>query len=248
VTDSHAHLDACDEPASALVARARLAGVGRIITIGTGVESCRRVLEIAEREHGVFAAVGIDPHSALRESVEQLEEIRPMLAHPKAVAVGETGLDAHYGRDTLREQRALFAAQLRLAEETGKPVVVHCRAAADETATLLAGATCPVVLHCFSEPDLLTPALEHGWYVSFAGNLTYPRAQALREAATAVPRKRLLLETDSPYLAPQPVRGSRNEPANLVHTLKALAELLGEDEAALAAQIDDNAGTVFRIP
>jgi len=246
VTDSHAHLDACDGVA-ALLDRARAAGVGTIVTIGTGIASCRAALEIADENRGVVAALGIDPHQAASAEAQRVAELRPLLAHPKAVAVGETGLDGHHRFATLDEQRRLLDSQLELAEELGKPVVIHSRDAAPETAEALAGFGGTVILHCFSSPELLPAALERGYYVSFAGNVTYPKASDLREAAALVPADRLLAETDSPYLAPQPVRGRPNEPANVVHTLRLLAEVRGVEPAALGEQIDRNAARAFGL-
>jgi TatD DNase family protein len=247
VTDSHAHLDACAEP-DAVVARAREAGVARIVTIGTGVESCRRALELAEAHDGVFAALGIDPHRAATGEAARVEELRPLLAHPKAVAVGETGLDGHHGAETLREQRVVLDAQLELADSLGLPVVIHSRAASEATAAALEPFRGTVILHCFSEPDLLEPALERGYYVSFAGNATYPSAEPLRAVAARVPADRILVETDAPYLAPQPVRGRPNEPRNIGHTMVALAEARGEDPDHLAARTDANASAAFGLP
>ena len=244
--DTHAHLDACEQP-DEVVARARAAGVTGIVTVGTGVDSCRAALLLAERHAGVVVAAGIDPHRAATPDADRVDELHVLLEHPSAVAVGETGLDAHHGAGTLREQRPLFERQLELAAELRLPVVVHCRAAAQETAAVLAGFDGTVVLHCFSEPDLLPAALERGYYVSFAGNVTFPSAEALRDAATAVPADRLLVETDSPYLAPQPVRGRRNEPAYLAHTVALLALVRGEDASALAARLDANARAAFRL-
>jgi TatD DNase family protein len=243
VIDAHAHLDGCAEPAADLLARARAAGVTRVITIGTGIESCRAALAIAERNDGVHAALGIDPHRA--GGGDDVEELRELLGHPRAVAVGETGLDYHYGVDRKPEQRRLFDAQLALAAELGKPVVVHTREAEEDTATALAGFGGTVVMHCFSSPNLTDTAIERGYYVSFAGNVTYPRAQDLRDAAARVPGDRLLAETDSPYLAPQGLRGRPNEPANVMLTLAALAELRGEPD--LEARIDANASVAFGL-
>src|SRR5207245_1764024 len=173
--------------------------------------------------------------------------LREMLAHPKAVGVGETGLD--YFRDYAPHdaQQRVFEEQLALARETGKPVVIHTRAADDDTRERLVAHDGVIVLHCFSSPGLLDAALEHGWYVSFAGNVTYKNAYDLRDAARRVPADRLLAETDSPYLAPQPVRGRRNEPAFVRHTYEALAELRGVDGDELARQIGANAAEVFRL-
>ncbi|MDH4178408.1 MAG: TatD family hydrolase [Thermoleophilia bacterium] len=245
--DTHAHLDACDEPAGTLVERARRAGVTTIVTIGTGIDSCRAALAIAEKEDAVVAALGIDPHRAATPEAHRVDELRALLAHPRVVAVGETGLDAHHGADTMAEQLALFEQQLALAADVGLPIVVHCREAAAATADLLAAFPGTVILHCFSEPDLLAPAVDNGWYVSFAGNVTYPRAGVLRDAAASVSRDRVLVETDSPYLSPQPVRGRRNEPANVVHTLGTLAEARGEDASALERAIDANARIAFGL-
>jgi TatD DNase family protein len=247
VTDSHAHLDACDEPATSLVERAAAAGVTRVVTIGTGIDSCRRALEIAEAHDGVYAALGVHPHQAATTQAGRLDELRELLAHPKAVAVGETGLDNARDHATPAEQRRLFEAHLALAAELGLPVVIHSRDAAEETAAALAGFDGAVILHCFSSPGLLTPALERGYYVSFAGNSTYPKAPELREAAAVVPRDRILVETDSPYLAPQPVRGRRNEPAHVVHTIAALAEARGETAETFAALTHANAAAAFGL-
>jgi len=248
VTDSHAHLDACEEPADILVERARAAGVTRIVTIGTGIESCRAALEISERNEGVYAALGIDPHQAATSEAGRLDELRELLQHPKAVAVGETGLDNVRRFATPGEQRCLFDAQLALAEELALPVVIHSRAAAGDTADALVGFLGTVVLHCFSSPELLPTALERGYYVSFAGNATYPKAAELREAAAAVPDDKILVETDSPYLSPQAVRGHPNEPAHVVHTIAALAEARGDAPEDLAARAHANAAAVFALP
>jgi TatD DNase family protein len=244
VIDSHAHLDACAEP-DAVVARALGAGVSRIVTVGTGIDSCRRALEIAGAHDGVVAALGIDPHRAATDDASRIGELRPLLENPKAIAVGETGLDGHHGADTLREQRVLLDEHLALAESLGLPVVIHSRAASAATAAALEPFAGTVILHCFSEPDLLEPALDRGYYVSFAGNVTYPKAEALRATAARIPAARLLVETDTPYLAPQPVRGRPNEPMNLRHTLAALAEARGDGQDRLEAQIDANAAAAF---
>src|SRR5581483_10878541 len=185
------------------------------------------------------------PHEAGEPG--DLGELRRLLGHGRAVAVGETGLDYFRNYAPRDAQRDLFERELALAEELGKPVVVHTRAADDDTVAILERFGGRVVLHCFSSPALLEPALERGWYVSFAGNVTYPKAPEPREAATRVPRERILAETDSPYLAPQPVRGKRNEPAFVIHTVAALAAARGEDAAELARQIDTNAETAFGL-
>jgi TatD DNase family protein len=246
VIDTHAHLDACEE-VDAILERAQTAGVGRVVTIGTGIDSCRAALEIAAAHEFVFAALGIDPHQAATAEADRIDELRSLLADPRAVAVGETGLDQFHHFATLDEQRRLLRAQLALAEELGKPVVIHSREAAAETGEELAAFGGTVVLHCFSEPELLPAALERGYYVSFAGNVTYPKWNALRDAAASVPADRILAETDSPYLAPQPVRGRKNEPAFVMHTLRVLAEARGEDPSELAERIDANATAAFGL-
>jgi TatD DNase family protein len=248
VIDTHAHLDALQDDPAAALARARESGVTRVIAIGSGIESCRAALDLAEREEGVYAALGIHPHQAGNDEAGRLDELRDLLSSARAVAVGETGLD-HYRDYAPRDrQRELFEGQLALASELDKPVVIHTRAADAETVAALEGFGGTVVLHCFSSPGLLDPALERGWYVSFAGNVTYPNAYDLRAAARAVPRDRLLVETDSPYLSPQPRRGRPNEPANVVHTVAALAAARDEDVDELAEQIDANADAAFELP
>ena len=246
--DTHAHLDACAEPADELLARARGAGVDRIVSVGSGLDSCRETLAIAGRHDGVFAALGIHPHQAAEPDAMRVDELRELLADERAVAVGETGLDFYRDYAPRERQRELFERQLELAAELGKTVVVHTRAASEETAAALEPFAGTVVLHCFSAPELLPVALERGYFLSFAGNVTYPKAEDLREAARAVPGERLLAETDSPYLAPQPRRGRPNEPANVVHTIAALAEARGEDASELAARLDANASAAFGLP
>jgi TatD DNase family protein len=244
VIDTHAHLDALEDPAGALE-RARAAGVSSVIAIGSGLDSCRATLEIAEREQGVYAALGIHPHQAGGDG--DVSELRELVAHPRAVAVGETGLD-HYRDYAPRDRQAeLFRAQAELAAGLDKALVVHSRAADADTFAVLDGIESPVVLHCFSSTGLLDPALERGWYVSFAGNVTYPKAGELRRAAMQVSRDRLLVETDSPYLSPQPVRGRPNEPAHVVHIVAALAEARGEDAEELGRAIDENASRAFGL-
>jgi len=236
VIDTHAHLgDDADE----VLARARSAGVTRVIDVATTVEGGRAALARADRADGVAVCLGVHPHEAARSSLDGLREL---LDHPKAVAVGETGLD--YFRDYAPRdaQQRVFEAQLALAREARKPVVIHTRAADDDTRERLVAHDGVVVLHCFSSPGLLDAALEHGWYVSFAGNVTYKNAYDLRDAARRVPADRLLAETDSPYLAPQAVRGRRNEPAFVAHTYAFLSELRGTD---VSGQIEANAAAVF---
>jgi TatD DNase family protein len=240
VIDTHAHLDALEDPSGA-IARAREAGVNRIVAIGSGLESTQATLAIAAGEPGIAVAAGVHPHQAADE--EPLDR----LLDDRIVAVGEIGLDFFRDYAPRNEQLRVFGAQLRLAAEHSRPVIVHSRSADDETAELLAEFGGTVVLHCFSSPGLLPVALERGYYVSFAGNVTYPKATELREAARSVRADRILAETDSPYLAPQPVRGKRNEPAYVLHTVASLAETRGEDPAELGTRIDENAAAAFAL-
>jgi TatD DNase family protein len=247
VIDTHAHLDALDDTDDA-VARALDAGVRRILTVGTDPAGCRRALEIAEAHDEVYAILGIHPHEATRATKEDVAEVQALLAHPKAVGAGEMGLDWFRDYAPRDVQFRLFEQMLRVAAETDKPAVIHTRAADDDTVAMLKDFGGTVVLHCFSSPHLLPYALERGWYLSFAGNVTYKNATDVRLAATQVPLDRILCETDCPYLAPQPVRGNRNEPAYVVHTIAALAEARGEVVDELAAQIDRNAAECFGLP
>jgi TatD DNase family protein len=243
VIDTHAHLHACAEPPQQLVDRARAAGVDRILEVGAWPESWNEVAEFCRENDGLFAILGIHPHEAGEADPSQLERLREF----DPVALGETGLDYYRDYAPHDAQRQLFQAHLAIAEELGKAVVIHCRAADADVARALTDFEGTVVLHCFSSPGLLNPALERGYYVSFAGNVTYPNAEELRDAARAIPLDRILAETDSPYLAPQPRRGRPNEPANVVHTVTALAEARGESPADLAAEIDENAARAFAL-
>ena len=245
--DTHAHLDALDDPPAA-VARAREAGVGRVLTVGTTVEGCRVALRLAEQHEGVFAILGLHPHEAGSFDAGDVDRLTELLDHPRTVAVGETGLDYFRDYAPREAQRRLFERLLAVATDARKPVVVHTRAADEDTLAALSGFAGTVVLHCFSSTDLLPAALERGYYVSFAGNATYPKAADLRTAAARIPVDRILAETDAPYLAPQPVRGRPNEPANVVHTLAALADARGEEAAVLERAIEDNATTAFGLP
>lgn len=241
--DTHAHLHACADQADDLVDRARAAGVDRILEVGAWPDSWPEVAEFCRKTEGVFPILGIHPHDAGEADPSQLERLREL----EPVAVGETGLDYYRDYAPHEAQRQLFQAHLAIAEELGKPVVIHCRAADADVARALADFAGTVVLHCFSSPGLLEPALERGYYVSFAGNVTYPNAEELRGAARAVPEDRILAETDSPYLSPQPRRGRPNEPANVVHTVAALAEARVVTPEELAARVDENASRAFGL-
>jgi TatD DNase family protein len=247
VIDSHTHLDSCAEPNADLVAAAERAGVHRILTVGMDGASCRTALAAAEDFPQVFASIGRHPNSATGFDDADLAELRALSAHERCVAIGETGLDYYRDHASHEDQMRAFRAPSDLARETGKPLVIHTREAEDDTIATLAehagGLT--VILHCFSMPRRLAECLDHGWWISFAGNLTYPKAQALQDVSRQVPAERLLVETDAPYLSPQPVRKERNQPAYVVHTAAFLAELRGTDYEELEATLDRNAAEVF---
>jgi TatD DNase family protein len=245
--DSHTHLDSCEPPDEELVAAAAEAGVDRILTIGMDGASCRAALAAAEAFPQVYAAVGRHPNSAHGFDGADLAELRALAAHDRCVAIGETGLDFFRDRAPRADQERAFEAQIALAAETGKPLVIHTRAAEDDTLRMLhdhaAGVT--VLLHCFSMPERLDEVLDRGWYVSFAGNVTYPKNDALADAAARVPAERLLVETDAPYLTPQAVRKERNQPAYVVHTARFVAERRGVSLEELERDLDRTAARVF---
>ncbi|MDP9400577.1 MAG: TatD family hydrolase [Actinomycetota bacterium] len=245
--DSHTHLDVCPGDDGELVAAARAAGVSRLLTVGTDPGSCRAALAAAEREPGVLAAVGRHPNSAAGFDDAALADLEVLAAHPRCAAIGETGLDFYRAGAPAEDQRRAFAAHIELARATGKPLVIHTRAAEEETvATLRARADgVRVVLHCFSMPDRLEACLAEGWWISFAGNVTYPRNEALAEAAERVPEDRLLVETDAPYLTPQAVRRERNQPAYVTHTARFVAQRRGVAYEALEAGLERTATELF---
>jgi TatD DNase family protein len=246
--DSHTHLDACEPSNAELVAAADAVGVTRIVTVGTDGASCRAALAAAEDFPQVYAAIGRHPNSATGFDDADLAELEALASHEKCVAIGETGLDYYREYAPAEDQRRAFEAQIELARATGKPLVIHTRAADDETLELLdthAGGL-RVILHCFSMASRVQDCLVHDqWWFSFAGNCTYPKATDLRDAALRVPAERLLVETDAPYLSPQPVRGQPNQPANVVSTAQALAQERRVEYAELERSIEASAAAVF---
>jgi TatD DNase family protein len=248
VVDTHCHLDACEPGDAELVRRARSAGVRRLATVGTDGGSIGRALGAAAAHDEVFAIVGRHPHQAAGFGEAGLEEIERAAGHPGVRAVGETGLDHHRDLAPRPDQRCAFESQLELAARLGLPVVIHTRAAEDETFAILRehAERVAVVLHCFSAPGRVEECAERGYMCSFAGNVTYPKATALQAAARDLPDELLLVETDSPYLAPQPVRGKPNEPANVVSTAEHLAGLRGVSYERLERLVERNAARVFR--
>ena len=245
--DSHTHLDHCEPPDAELVAAAERAGVTRMVTIGTDGASCRAALAAAEAFPQVYAAIGRHPHESAGFDDADLAELRALAAHDRCVAIGETGLDYYRDLAPRADQGRAFAAQVGLARETGKPLIIHTRAADEDTLAVLReqAVGLRVILHCFSMPDRLDECLAAGYWVSFAGNVTYPKAVDLARAAARVPLDRLLVETDAPYLAPQPVRGQPNEPANVVHTARFIAELRRIPDAELEASVERTAAGLF---
>lgn len=247
VVDSHAHLTSCDAPVAELLAEARAAGVMRVVTIGCGEESSREAVALAGTHTEVWAAVGVHPHDASGWTAADADWIRELAADPRVVAIGECGLDYHYDRSPRDAQERAFRDQIGLARELGRPLVVHTREAADDTIRILRedAAGMAVVLHCFSLPDRVDVVAAEGWYASFAGPISFPRSDDLRAAAAALPADRILVETDSPYLAPVPRRGRPNRPAYVAHTLAAVAAARGVDIEEADAFTTANAARVF---
>jgi TatD DNase family protein len=245
--DSHTHLDQCEGTPAELVERAVAAGVRKMLTVGTDSASCRAALAAAEDFPQVFAAVGRHPNHAKGFDGADLAELKALAAHPRCLAIGETGLDFYRDYAPREDQERAFSAQIALAREVGKPLVIHTRAAEDATLDQLAREAdgVSVIMHCFSMPDRLDECLERGYAISFAGNVTYRSAQDLALAARRVPAERLLVETDAPYLTPQPVRKHRNQPAFVAHTLEFLEELRGVAHAELEAATEATAARVF---
>jgi len=247
VVDTHTHLGLCEPDDADLVAAADAAGVRRILTVGIDPASCREALLAAERFPQVRAAIGRHPNAATGFDDEDLAELEALAAHPGCAAIGETGFDFFRDGAPRADQERAFHAQVELARATGKPLVIHSRDAEDATIATLrerAGGV-RVVLHCFSMPARLDECLAEGWWISFAGNVTYPNAGELAAAAERVPDDRLLVETDAPYLTPQPVRKERNQPAHVVHTARFVAERRGTAYEELDARVEANARGLF---
>ena len=253
LVDVHAHLDRYPPgEVEEVVARARAAGVTTLVTVGTDLDSSREARHLAERFEGVHFSVGVHPHDSEKVSPgpeAYFAALREVAGSPRAVAVGETGLD--YFRDYAPRdiQSTVFERQIALAQELGLPLIIHSRSAWDDTVALLeAAGDPPGIFHCFSGgPAEVAYLVELGYYASFAGNVTYPKAAALLEAAALVPGDRLLIETDCPFLSPQAVRGTTNEPANLVHTAAAIAGARGITLDALARMTSENARRVLSL-
>jgi TatD DNase family protein len=247
LVDTHCHLDSCKPPDSELVERARAAGLTRIATVGMHDESIAAALRAANDFDDVYAIVGRHPHYTEGWTDGDIDAIERAAADPRARAIGETGLDYFRDHSPHEDQQRAFEAQIDLAARTGLPLVIHTREAEDDTFALLRerAGELTVILHCFSAPSRVEECVERGYMCSFAGNVTYPKALELQAAARDVPEELLLVETDSPYLAPQPVRGKPNEPANVVETARFVAELRGISYEQLDAAVERNAARVF---
>jgi TatD DNase family protein len=247
VIDSHTHLDSCEPQNDELVGNARAAGVRRILTVGMDEQSNRTALTAAETFDEVWAAVGRHPNAAAGYDAAAAADLRERAAHPRCAAIGETGLDYYREGAPADDQRAAFRDQIEIARETGKPLVIHTRAADDETiATLREHAEgVVVVLHCFSMPGRVSECLEQGWYDSYAGNVTYPKNADLALAAASVPDDRILVETDAPYLTPQKRRRERNQTAYVTETARFVAAQRDQSYEELEAAVTANAARVF---
>jgi TatD DNase family protein len=243
LVDSHCHLDYFAEAGEreAVIARAAAAGVGQMVTIGVTISQSRQAIEIAAAHDNVFACVGVHPNHAADAPVPAPSEIAALAAHPKVIGIGESGLDYFYDKAPRDVQAENFRANIRAAQLSGLPLCIHARDADEDIARILAeerasGGDFAFLLHCFSSGrGLAEAALAMGGYISFSGILTFPKSLELREIARDVPRDRLLVETDSPYLAPVPFRGKRNEPAYTAHTARVLGEVLGLEGPDIAA-------------
>jgi len=247
VNDSHTHLDSCGPPNAELIATAAREGVNRILTVGMDAATNRTALLAGEDFPQVHAAIGRHPNHAQGFDGADLADLEALAAHPRCAAIGETGLDYYRDYAPRLDQERAFHAQIDLARDTGKPLVIHTRAAEDDTVdTLKARADgLQVIMHCFSMPARLEECLAEGWWISFAGNVTYPKADDLAQAAERVPDDRLLVETDAPYLTPQPVRKERNQPAFVTHTARFVAERRGVAYEDLERLVDANAARLF---
>ena len=256
LVDSHCHLDFPDfaTELDQIVARAHAAGVTTIVTISTRVRQFTRVREVAERFDSVFCSVGTHPHNAHEELDVTADMLAQLAEHPKVVAIGEAGLDYHYDKSPPEAQAAGLVTHIAAARATGLPLVIHAREADAELIAIMKAETekgaFPAVLHCFSSGRALAEnGIALGHYVSFSGILTFKNAQEIRDIARDLPADRILVETDAPYLAPPPHRGKRNEPAFVVHTADALAEVRGVSRAEIAATTTENFFRLFsKVP
>lgn len=254
--DSHCHLGLCDPPDAELVADAAQVGIRRMLNVGIDEATSAEAIAAAETHDSVFAAVGRHPNGAAGFDDSDAARIEELAMHPRVAAIGETGLDFYRDSAPPEDQRRSFRAHIAIARRLEKPLIIHVRdtatttdgAALEQTFDILSAeaAGVSVVLHCFSgTAERAVQAAERGWYCSFAGNMTFPKAEDLRVAAAAVPDELILVETDAPFLSPQPQRGRPNQPANVVATAETLAEVRDVSYAQLEGVIEANAARVF---
>ena len=256
VIDTHCHLadPKFRDDVEAVIERAAAAGVSQLISVGAigPIENDRLTVEIAERHENIFAAVGVHPHDAKDCSADRILQLRALAGSNKVVAIGESGLDFHYMHSPREAQEASLRSHLTLANELDLPIVIHCRDAEDRLVEIVREAGIPRrggVIHCFTgNADAAREFLTLGFCISFSGIVTFKKSAPIREAAAIVPDDRVMVETDAPYLAPEPYRGKRNEPAFVQRTLELLANLRGVDAATLGAQVLANAAHLFRLP
>lgn len=252
-TDTHCHIPLIDgdEPAERIIARAREAQVRRLLTVGVDLASSAEAVQIASSHADVWAVVGIHPHNAIEATEHVLARLEAVATHPRVVGVGETGLDHFRDHSPKVRQEDSFREHIRLAKDLDKTLVIHNRDAHEDVVAILLDEQAPArtVFHCFSGgPDLVEVCTAHGWYMSFAGNITFKNAPALREAAKLAPTELLLTETDSPYLSPHPHRGTTNEPARVPYVAQQLAQVHDLDPEKFARITWDNATRAFRLP
>jgi TatD DNase family protein len=255
LVDTHCHLadSRLDAELDAVLARAAQAGIANIVAVGAigTIDTDRRTLEIAERYSHIFAAIGVHPHDARNCTTERIDQLRALARSQKVVAIGESGLDFHYLHSPVEDQEQSLRRHLTLAAELDKPIVIHCRDAEARLAAIVREEGLPAaggIVHCFTgDVKAAEEFLQLGFLISFSGIVTFKNAGALRQAAAMVPDDRVLIETDAPYLAPEPYRGRRNEPAFVRRTLEVLAELRRTDFHGLAAATAENASRVFRV-
>ena len=253
--DTHCHLtfDELADDIEAVLERSKAAGVTRWITVGTDTDQNRKTVELANKFENMFAAVGIHPHEASNVTAETIAELEKLTQNEKVVAIGETGLDFHYDFSKPADQKRIFAAQLKIAAELNLPVIIHCREAFDETMEILdqhGRKVKKAVFHCFGGLDEQAKiVLDKGFHISFTGVVTFKNAQAVRQAARTVPLDRLMLETDCPYMAPEPMRKQKiNEPALMIHTAKRLAQLKQMDLPDFVKATTATSRTFFALP
>jgi TatD DNase family protein len=253
--DTHCHLtfEGLREDVAAVIERSKAAGVVGWITVGTDPQENQNVVEIVNRFENMYAAVGIHPHDAKTVTEDTLKELRELSKNKKVVAIGETGLDYHYNFSTHEEQMRVFAEHLKIAAELNLPVIIHCREAFNETMGILeqhGGGVKRVVFHCFSgEASQAKIVLDRGFYISFTGVVTFKNAENVRQAVEVVPLDRLMVETDAPYMSPEPMRKQKiNEPAFMVYIAKRLAELKEMDLADFAEAVTATSREFFGLP